>query len=358
MKRILIMAGGTGGHIFPALVVARALTQNGIEVEWLGTSGLLEQEIVSPEFKLHPLQMRGLRRKSVLQKLCIPWHLLCSILRSMRIIYRFKPNVIIGMGGYVAAPGGIAAWLMRVPLIIHEQNSIAGFTNRSLAKIACTVLQAFPKTFPQKPNVKTTGNPVRQELLQVPQPRERFGGRMGPLRILILGGSQGAKAINETVLSMLQGYEHLEQLEIQHQTGRNHFASVNAAYRHLTVVAKVYPFIDDVLSAYCWADLVICRAGALTVTEIAAVGVASIFVPYPYAVDNHQLHNSRFLEQVGAAVIVPQQQFTPEKLTHLLQELLNNRDRLVAMAECAREMVRPNATEQVIAECEKYYDIG
>lgn len=353
MKRILIMAGGTGGHIFPALAVAQMMQHSGVDVHWLGSCGGLEERLVPSQFPISYVSIKALRGKSLLKKLLMSWRLLHAIYKSYRIIHRFKPDVALGMGGYVSGPGGVAAWLTRVPLIIHEQNSIAGLTNRMLSKIAKTVLQGFPETFHDKLNVETTGTPVRAELIATPPPQERFANRQGPLRVLVLGGSQGARAINQKMTEALTHYSKKNDIIVWHQTGQSDYDQVKNDYAAIPVEVKVSPFIKEIARAYCWADIVICRAGALTVSEITAVGVGAVFIPYPYAVDNHQFHNSRYLEQAGAAIIIMQKALTEKQLTDLFQQFSHDRERLLTMAECARNLAQPKALEHVIAECNK-----
>ena len=347
------MAGGTGGHIFPALVVARALKQQDVEIYWLGTSGGLEEKLVSPEFSLSFIQIKAIRGKGLLQKFSMAFHLIRAILQVYRLIRRVKPQVILGMGGYVAGPGGFAAWLTRTPMVIHEQNAVAGLTNRVLAKIARSVLQAFPSAFSNEKNVRTTGNPIRAELINTPFPRVRLMNREGPLRILILGGSQGARSINQKIVTVLKSYPHPKELILWHQTGQLHFERLKGVYETLPFKARVDAFIDDMAKAYTWADLIVCRSGALTVSEIAAVGVASIFVPYPYSVDDHQFHNGRFLEQAGAAIIIPEKLLTEKCLLRYFEKFAHDRNCLLTMAECARNLAEPKAVQNVINECKK-----
>lgn len=357
MNRILIIAGGTGGHIFPALAVARAMHDRGIDVQWLGTKGGLEEKLVPNSFPLTTLRIKAFRGKGLLSKVLMPWRLFWTTVKAYRVIRRLRPDVVLGMGGYVTAPGGLAAWLARIPLVIHEQNSIAGLANQLLSRFAKTVLQAFPDTFPDEDKVYTTGNPVRAELIATPPPADRYAKRVGPLRILVLGGSQGASAINDHIVEALKQYPRSAELIMWHQTGARDFEKMQKAYQSISVDSKVSPFIEDMAEAYCWADLVICRAGALTVSEIAAVGVAAIFIPYPFAVDDHQLHNSRFLEKAGAAMIVIEKTLTTPRLIELLQQFANDRDRLLKMAECARHLSEPRAVDQVVAECGKFLDV-
>ncbi|MFW0078976.1 MAG: undecaprenyldiphospho-muramoylpentapeptide beta-N-acetylglucosaminyltransferase [Coxiella endosymbiont of Haemaphysalis qinghaiensis] len=357
MKRILIMSGGTGGHIFPALAVARALQQEGVEIYWLGATCGLEKKLVPPEFALSLIKIRALRGNGLLQKLFMPFCLTRAIFQVYRVIRRVKPQVILGMGGYVAGPGGLAAWLTRTPVVIHEQNAVAGLTNRVLVKIAQSVLQAFPGTFSDKKNIRTTGNPIRTELINTPVPRVRLMNRGGePLRVLILGGSQGASPINQITITALRNYPRPQELMLWHQTGQSHFDRLKGVYTTLPFEVRVDAFIDDMAKAYTWADLIVCRSGALTVSEIAAVGVASIFVPYPYAVDDHQFHNGRFLEQAGAAIIIPEKLLTEKCLIRHFEQFAHDRNRLLKMAECARNLAEPKAVQNVVNECKKYYD--
>src|SRR3990167_4655517 len=338
VKRILIIAGGTGGHIFPALVVAQAIKNRGVDVYWLGSRGGLEERLVSSEFPMYTISITALRGKGITKKLVMPYRLLRAIFQAHRILRQLRPTVVLGMGGYVSGPGGIAAWLAGIPLIIHEQNSVAGLTNRLLAKVANSVLQAFPGAFHYKRHAETTGNPVRNELIESVSPKERFNHRQGPLRILVLGGSQGARAINRQMLKAVEAYPDRSTITVWHQTGSADYTEIKNGYDSISFEAKVTPFIDQMLSAYHWADIVVCRAGALTVSEIAAVGVGAIFIPYPHAVDNRQLHNSRYLEQVGAAIILVQAALTPESLIELFQQLSQDRARLLRMAESARSL--------------------
>lgn len=353
MKRILIIAGGTGGHIFPALAVAQSMNNSGVEVHWLGSRGGLETRLVPSQFPMSFVSIKALRGKGLLRKLFMPWRLLSATIAAYRIIHRLKPEVVLGMGGYVSGPGGIAAWIARVPLIIHEQNSVAGLTNRLLSKVAKTVLQAFPETFRDKPNVETTGNPVRPELVSTPPPNERFANRQGPLRVLVLGGSQGARAINQQMISALASYPNKNDIIVWHQTGQADYDEMANQYKKVSIDAKISPFIEEISHAYCWADIVVCRAGALTVSEIATVGVGAVFIPYPFAVDDHQFHNSRYLEQAGAAIIVMQEALDAKKLINIFQQFSHNRNRLLTMAECARHLSQPKAVQHVVAECNK-----
>ena len=348
------MAGGTGGHIFPALTVAHALQQQGVEIHWLGTVGGLENKLVPPAFPLNLIQMKALRGKGLVQKLFMPFRLVRAIVQSYRVIQRVKPQVILGMGGYVSGPSGLAAWLTGTPIVIHEQNAVAGLTNRILAKIAQSVLQAFPNAFADGKNVRTTGNPIRTEVINVPLPRVRLMNRQGPLRVLVLGGSQGAHSINQKIVMTLRNYPHPQELILWHQTGQADCKWIKKTYETLPFkTTRVDMFIDDIAKAYTWADLIVCRSGALTVSEIAAVGVASIFIPYPYAADNHQFRNGRFLEQAGAAIIIPEKSLTERCLIHYFKKFARDRNRLLTMAECARSLSGPKSVQSVINECKK-----
>jgi UDP-N-acetylglucosamine--N-acetylmuramyl-(pentapeptide) pyrophosphoryl-undecaprenol N-acetylglucosamine transferase len=352
-KKILIIAGGTGGHIFPALAVARLFSEQGDKVEWLGSEYGLEQKLVSPLYPIHYISMRGLRRSGLRAKLLLPFQLLKAIYKAYRLIRQVRPQVVLGMGGYVTAPGGIAAWLARVPLIIHEQNAVAGLSNRLLSYFARSVLQAFPGAFSAKLKVATVGNPVRRELLALPVPAKRYADRGEGLNILVLGGSQGASAINKCIVELAKSEAKELKLSLWHQTGEADCEMIQLAYQIVEADIRVDAFIDDVAKAYAWADVVICRAGALTVSELAAAGVPGIFIPYPYAVDNHQLYNARFLEKLGGAVVLEQKLMTVSALKNILEGFIQSRSTLVEMAEKARRLADLQAAEQVVAACVK-----
>ena len=357
MNRILIVAGGSGGHIFPALAVALALRTQGVDVRWLGAKGGLEERIISGSFPLYLMKIKAFRGKKVFQKFLMPFRLARALFQSYRFIQQIRPDVVLGMGGYVAGPGGLAAWITRTPLIIHEQNTIAGLTNRVLGKIAKSILQAFPNTFAQNPKVITTGNPVRTELIKAPLPRIRLlsSCRIGPLRILILGGSQGSWSINQKILAALHYYPRPKEIIVWHQTGFFSFESIKNGYEKIQVKVRVNDFIDDIAKAYIWADLIVCRSGALTISEIASVGLASIIIPYPYAVDNHQFRNACFLEQAGAAIIILEKLLTEKNLVQWFEQFFHDRGRLLDMAENARKLAKPKSVQHIIAQCKKYY---
>ena len=355
MNRILIIAGGTGGHIFPALAVALALRKQGVDVQWLGAKGGLEEKIIPDSFPFHFTQIKAFRGKKILKKFLILFRLVRAFAQAYRIIRQVRPDVILGMGGYVTGPGGLAAWFTRTPLVIHEQNSIAGLTNRVLGKIAKSILQGFPNTFSQTHKVVTTGNPVRTELIKTPLPRTRLLGRRGPLRILILGGSQGSWSVNQKILATLHHYPCPEEIIVWHQTGSFDLASIKSRYKKIQVKVKVNDFINDIAKAYIWADLIVCRSGASTISEIASVGLASIVIPYPHAVDDHQFRNACFLEQAGAAIIILEKLLTERNLVQWFEQFAHNRDWLLNMAENARKLAKPESVQNVIAQCKKYY---
>lgn len=358
---VLIMAAGTGGHIFPALSIARNLQSRGYRTEWLGTPSGLEVEVLrNTDIVLHRINARGLRGKSRLSVLTAPFMLMRALLQSLQVLRRVQPCCVLGMGGYVTGPGGVAARLSGRPLLIHEQNAVAGFSNRLLARIATRVMEAFPGTFAPQTGAMSTGNPVRAEIRALPLPQERSPAADGRLRVLVLGGSLGAVAINRLVPQALQMLAADQRPLLRHQVGRNNFEQARDAYAQagltLEEQCQVLPFIDDMAAAYDWADLVICRAGATTVCEIAAAGKPAIFIPFPHAVDDHQTHNAQWLSNAGAAVLIQQRDLDAQKLAGLLQELSRDRGRLLTMAMAARALARPEAcdlvTEQCIKACE------
>ncbi len=356
MKRnkILIIAGGTGGHIFPALAVADILASRGCDIHWLGSKVGLEQELVSPHYPISYISIGRIRGKNLFKKLFSFMQIGIAVLQSCWVILKVRPTMVLAMGGFVSGPGGIAAWLLRKPLVVHEQNSIAGYTNTMLAKFAKKVLCGFPDAFKAKGNgvdADNIGNPVRTSVASVSAPEFRLQSRQGDLRVLILGGSQGASAINHLLLSALNDFSLNKHLDIWHQTGKRDYKLMQAAYKKLPVKVKVNDFIDDIVTAYSWADMVICRSGALTVAELAAVGLASILIPFPYAVDNHQYHNAQLLEAAGAAYVFPQNDITPKKLCDLLGLFINQRDHCQQMALKARAIARPNAVHDASDAC-------
>jgi UDP-N-acetylglucosamine--N-acetylmuramyl-(pentapeptide) pyrophosphoryl-undecaprenol N-acetylglucosamine transferase len=350
------MAGGTGGHVFPALALARLLRSRSYQVVWLGTRRGLEARIVPADnFPIEWLSVGGLRGKGLKTLLAAPFRLVLALYQALRVMRRHRPIVVVGLGGFVTGPGGVAAWLTRAPLVIHEQNAIAGFTNRRLAPLACEVLEAFPNSFAAGTKARPIGNPVRQEIFAVPPPAERFASRGGTIRILVIGGSLGAMRLNTVVpfaLARLAG--GAIHCDVRHQAGERWAESARKSYADAKVRADVQPFIENMAEAYAWADLVICRAGALTISELAAAGVGAILVPFPAAVDDHQTHNARYLVSEGAAVLIADRELTAERLSEELQRLCAGRGKLLAMAERARLLARPQAAEELAASCLKF----
>lgn len=351
-RTILIMAGGTGGHVFPGLAVAEYFRQQGWRVVWLGTHTGMEAKLVAQQgYDMAWVSFSGVRGKGALRLLLLPLQLLLAFWQSARAIFSHRPDVVLGMGGYSAFPGGMMASLLNKPLVIHEQNSIAGLTNKVLAKLADKVLVAFPDAFGAARPAKQicTGNPVRSDIAVVAPPEARYGNRTGSLRLLVVGGSLGAQALNATVPQALALLSPEERPLVTHQSGAQHFAALKQGYARAGVEARIEAFIENMAQCYAESDLVICRAGALTIAEIAAVGIASILVPYPHAVDDHQTHNARFLADRGAAWLLPQSALNPRALADLLREL--TRGKLLQMALRARELGKPDATQLVAQHC-------
>jgi len=347
VRTILIMAGGTGGHVFPALAVGEHMRQAGWRVVWLGSKSGMEATLVPKYgFDVQFIRISGLRGKGLLRMVVLPLDLLVAFWQSARVIFRVRPDVILGMGGYVSFPGGMMAALLNRPLVLHEQNSIAGLANRVLALVADRILAGFPGVLKR---ARWVGNPVREAITQIPEPGLRFAGRTGPLRVLVVGGSLGAQALNSVVPESLGLLSQSQRPEVTHQSGAKHLETLQANYHRVGVSARTVPFIDDMAMHYAQADLVICRAGALTVSELAAAGVASILVPFPFAVDDHQTHNARFLADAGAAVVVPQRELSARRLADLLLGL--TRETLLEMGKRARRLAKPGATASVAQAC-------
>jgi UDP-N-acetylglucosamine--N-acetylmuramyl-(pentapeptide) pyrophosphoryl-undecaprenol N-acetylglucosamine transferase len=345
----MIMAGGTGGHVFPGLAVADHLRERGWNVIWLGSPAGMEAKLVpSRGYAMAPVQFSGLRGKGLVTVLLLPLRLLRAFWQALRALRAHQPDVVLGMGGYVAFPGGMMASLLNRPLVIHEQNSVAGLTNRVLARLADRVLAGFPGALP---DAEAVGNPVRADIATLPDPVQRFSGRTGPLQVLVIGGSLGAAALNDIVPQALALLPSTIRPHVRHQSGAQHTAKLRDNYQRAGVNADTVAFIDDMAGAYSSADLVICRAGALTVAELAAAGVASILVPFPHAVDDHQTGNARYLTDAGAAVLLQQKDMTAGGLAALINSL--NRDSLLSMASKARAMARADATARVAQICEE-----
>lgn len=372
-RTIMIMAGGTGGHIFPALAVAAFLHGHGWRVVWLGTQSGMESRLVPPHgYTMAWISFSGVRGRGLLPILLLPLKLLIAFWQSARAIFVQRPDVVLGMGGYTSFPGGMMASLFNRPLVVHEQNSVAGLANRVLALLAERVLVAFPDPFssrgspgmkadfrtrsrfhssciPRPSSFSIVGNPVRAEIAALAPPTDRYGGRIGQLQLLVIGGSLGAQVLNETVPCALGLLPESSRPRVTHQSGAAHIASLTQAYARAGVQAELLPFIDDMASRYAAADLVVCRAGATTIAELAAAGVASVLIPFPHAVDDHQTGNARYLAEHHAAVLIEQREFTAEKLAGLLVAL--TREKLLAMACAARKVGCPDATRAVADVC-------
>jgi UDP-N-acetylglucosamine--N-acetylmuramyl-(pentapeptide) pyrophosphoryl-undecaprenol N-acetylglucosamine transferase len=342
---ILIMAGGTGGHIFPGLAVAHEMRAAGWEVVWMGARGGMEERLVPPRgYRTAWIRAKAARGKGLVQKLLLPANLLYSFWESARLIRALKPNVVLGLGGYVAFPGGMMASLLNRPLALHEQNAVPGLANRVLSTVSDKVMVAFPRALG---SAEWTGNPVRDEIAAMTPPEDRFRGRTGATRILVVGGSLGAQALNEAVPKALALLS--TPVSVVHQSGEKHLQALKRNYADARVEGELVAFIDDMARRYAEADLVICRAGAVTVAELSAGGMASILVPFPHAVDDHQTANARFLAEKGAAILVPQREMTAEKLASLIGSL--DRAKLLDMAKKARALGKPDAAALVARRC-------
>jgi UDP-N-acetylglucosamine--N-acetylmuramyl-(pentapeptide) pyrophosphoryl-undecaprenol N-acetylglucosamine transferase len=348
MTTVLIMAGGTGGHVFPALAVARLLRERRCNVVWVGTQRGLEARVVPADgFPIEWLSVSGLRGKGLMPWLLAPWRLTAAALQALGILRRRKPAVVLGVGGFVTGPGGFAAWLTRRPLLIHEQNAIAGLTNRWLARVAREVLEAFPGSFPAGVRARCIGNPVRRDIAALPTPDVRFAGRTGPIRVLVIGGSLGASRLNTQVPRALALMPTAARPDVRHQAGERGLGEAKRAYAQAGVAARIDAFIEDMAGAYAWADLVVCRAGAITVSELAAAGLGAILVPYPAAVDDHQTYNARFLTEAGAAVLIADVDLEAQRLCTELTQLIADRGRLLEMARRARSRALPDAADEL-----------
>ena len=350
--RFLMMAGGTGGHVFPALATARALQARGHQVFWLGAVGGMEERLIADTgIEMSLIHISGLRGKGKLALLKAPFKLIRALGEAFIALRRIRPHCVVGMGGFVTGPGGLAAKLTATPLVIHEQNAVAGMTNRLLVRFAHTVLEAFPGSFGGDTVTRCTGNPVRADFATLPTPTERLATRSGALRVLVVGGSLGAQVFNQQVPEALAAMAQNVRPDVRHQCGEKHVEDAREAYRAAGVSVSVEAFIKDMASAYTWADVVLCRAGALTVSELCAAGCAAILVPFPYAVDDHQTRNGEQMVNAGAALLIPQSQLTPALLADTLGDLANDRNRVLIMAQAARTLARTDATERVVNYC-------
>lgn len=354
MATFLVMAGGTGGHVFPALALAEALRARQHRVVWMGSSNGLEATLVpAAGFPIEWITVAGLRGRGLLGWLLAPLNVARAVWQALRAMGRVRPQVVIGLGGFASGPGGIAAWLTRRPLLVHEQNAVPGFTNRVLARVATRVFEAFPGSFgAATARVECVGNPVRAAIVALPAPRTRYLDRAGRVRLLVVGGSQGAQALNAVVPQALARLASDQAFEVRHQAGAKHVDTARAAYLSAGVSAEVTPFIDDIASAYAWADLVVCRSGAMTVSELAAVGLPAVLVPFPAAVDDHQTANARWLVAAGAALLLPQAELTSERLAATLAAL-TERQVLLEMSERGRAIARVDAVPRLVDACEQ-----
>lgn len=352
VKHILIAAGGTGGHVYPALAVADYLRENDIKVTWVGTNQGLESRVIpAANIPLEIITISGLRGKGILNWMYVPVKLFVAVYQAISICWRVKPDAVMGMGGFVSGPCGLAAFILRKPLYIHEQNAIPGLTNRVLSYLADTVMQAFPGSFKGKQVAVVTGNPIRKEITELVKPEIRMTERKGNIRLLIVGGSLGAQALNENVPQVLSELDMDLRPDVWHQAGKGKLEATSQNYKNVNVEAKVTEYIDDMAGAYEWADLVICRAGALTVSELTSAGLASILVPYAYAVDDHQTANARFLTNANAAILIPQDQLATKLKGTITELLLSGRAKLIEMAKAARKLSKPDATRVVAQIC-------
>ena len=346
---VLIMAGGTGGHIFPGLAVAECLRAQGVPVVWLGAVGGMETKVVPAQrIELHTVAVGGLRGKGIKTRLLAPLMLLRALFASLAVLRQVKPRSVLSMGGYVAGPGGLAAWLLRRPLLVHEQNRVAGFTNRKLAALAKRVLAGFADALPQ---AEWVGNPVRDAIAVLSPPAQRMADRSGRPRLLVLGGSLGARALNLAVPQALAQLTPAQRPEVVHQCGTRGLDEARAAYAKAGVEAQVVAFIDDMAGSYDWADLAVCRAGALTLAELTAAGLGAVLVPFPHAVDDHQTRNAEALVAIGAAELMQESELDIQILAQRLESLLGDRSRLLAMAEAARTLAKPDAAQVIARAC-------
>ncbi len=347
-KTLMVMAGGTGGHVFPAIAVADFLKALDWKIVWLASKGGMENGLIENKgYEKAQITIKGVRGKGVSGWILMPLRLLVAFVQSFKAMRHYSPDVVIGMGGFAAFPGGFMAWVLRKPLVIHEQNSVEGLTNKLLAKVATKILTAFPSAFRGKG--KLVGNPVRKDLLEIQEPQARYESRAGSLRLLVIGGSLGAQALNEIVPKAIGLFPKASRPKVVHQSGNSHIGKLRNNYKEAGVEADCIPFIEDMAESYDWADFVICRSGAMTIAELSAIGVASLLVPFPYAVDDHQTTNARYLSDSGAAILVQQQELTAEGLVGILSEL--TRGKCLEIAKRAYALGKPDATENVAQTC-------
>ncbi len=351
VTRVMIASGGTGGHVFPALAVANELRERGVTVTWLGTQKGMENRVV-PEanIELDRISALGFRGKGLIAKLAALRGFNIGCIQALKIIRHRKPQVVLGMGGYVTAPAGLMARVLRIPLVIHEQNRVIGTANKLLSKLAIKIMQAFPDTFPTQDKVILTGNPLRSEIINLVETQTDDRRQANAVHLLIVGGSQGARALNQIVPQAI-AVTAITGLEVIHQCGEQWVDETSQQYKQLGINARVNAFITDMAASYQWADLVICRAGAMTVSELAAVGLPSILVPYPFAIDDHQTSNARYLADAGAAVLIQENQLTADRLGQQLAQLLNDSQALLTMRAALKPLALIGATNQVATIC-------
>ena len=351
MTTIMIMAGGTGGHVFPALAVAEVLTQRGVTVTWMGTAKGIEAGLV-PEagYPLTEISVQGLRGNGAMGWLTAPFKLVKAVIEAMTALKKNKADLVLGLGGFASGPGGVAAWLLRKPIVIHEQNAIPGLTNKLLAGLANRVLQGFPNSFKASRQAEWVGNPVRASIAAIAEPTQKSTASQD-INLLVLGGSLGAKSLNETLPEALALIGQTRSFAVKHQCGQKHLENCEHHYQQANVRAEITAFIGDMATTYDWADIVVCRAGALTIAEISAAGVPSILVPYPYAVDDHQTHNASALLKVGAAVLIDESELTAPLLADKIIELTSNNDKLFTMAKAAKTQAKPEAASTIADIC-------
>lgn len=351
---IMILAGGTGGHVFPGLAVAEVLRERAKPVVWMGTRKGLEARLVpEADIEIEWISVSGVRGSGPFAWLMAPFRILLAIYQALAALRRCQPAAVLGLGGFVSGPGGVAAWLTRRPLLIHEQNAVAGTTNRILARFARRIFEAFPNSFPPSVNAEIIGNPVRDSIVALPVPSERFASRSSSdaaLRVLVLGGSQGARVLNTQVPTALQLLPAGVALDIWHQAGVGR-AEAEKAYAGTTLAPRLDAFIDDMAVAYGWADIVVCRAGALTISELAAAGIGAVMIPFPFAIDDHQLKNAQSFASQGAGIVIPENELNPERLAQELSNLTKDHSALVTLAERARAQAKPRAAEILADAC-------
>ena len=351
-RPVLIMAGGTGGHVFPALSVAKVLRDRGVPVVWLGVPGSMESRLVPANgFPIEWIRVKGIRGKGLTAWLMAPFRIASAVLQAIAVLRRLRPRAVLGAGGYVSGPGGIAAWLLRIPLLIHEQNAIPGLTNRWLARIAGQVLQGFPGSFEKKVGARFVGNPVRSDIAAVADPAVRFAGRSGRARLLVFGGSLGAQRLNAMVPLALSLLDPATRPQVRHQAGERGVDAARTAYREARVEADVTPFIEDMAAAYAWADVAVCRAGAMTIAELQAAGLGALLVPLPIATDDHQTKNAETMVHIGAGRVLQERDMTAETLSACIKDLTADRGGMLRMAVAARRARVTDAALQVANLC-------